>query len=38
MLGGAAICNRNANGETFYLAEKHKINGTKIINSDNSKD
>jgi hypothetical protein len=38
MLGGAAICNKNANGETFYLAEKSQDKWNKIINSDNSKD
>jgi hypothetical protein len=37
MLGGAAICNRNANGETFYLAEKSQDKWNKIIKSDNSK-
>jgi hypothetical protein len=38
MLGGAAICNRNANGETFYLAEKVQDKKNGIINFDNSRD
>jgi hypothetical protein len=38
MLGGAAICNKNANGETFYLAENSQDKWNEIINSDNSKD
>jgi hypothetical protein len=25
----AAICNKNANGKTFYLAEKSQDNGTR---------
>jgi hypothetical protein len=37
-LEGAAICNKNANGETLYLAEKLQDKWNKIINSDNSKD
>jgi hypothetical protein len=37
MLGGTAICNSNANGETFYLAEKSQDKWNKIIKSDNSK-
>jgi hypothetical protein len=38
MLGEAAICNKNANGETFYLAKKSQDKWNEIINSDNSKD
>jgi hypothetical protein len=38
MLEGAAICIKNANGETFYLAEESQDKWNKIINSDNSKD
>jgi hypothetical protein len=38
MFGGAAICNKNANGKTFYLAEKSQDKWNEIINSDNSKD
>jgi hypothetical protein len=38
MLGGAAICNKNANGETLYLAEKAQDKWNETINSDNSKD
>jgi hypothetical protein len=38
MLGGAAIYNKNANGETFYLAEISQDKWNEIINSDNSKD
>jgi hypothetical protein len=36
-LRGAAICNKNANGETFYLAEKSQDKWNKIVKSDNSK-
>jgi hypothetical protein len=35
---GDAICNKNANGKTFYLAEKSQEKWNKIIKSDNSKD
>jgi hypothetical protein len=37
MLGGAAICNKNANGETCYLAEKSQDKWNKIAESDNRK-
>jgi hypothetical protein len=38
MLEGAAIYNKNANGETLYLAKKSQDKWNEIINSDNSKD
>jgi hypothetical protein len=37
MLGGAAICNKNANGETFYLAKKSQDKWNEIFISDNWK-
>jgi hypothetical protein len=38
-LEGAAICNKNANGEIyFYPAENSQGKWNEIINSDNSKD
>jgi hypothetical protein len=38
MLEGAAICDQNVNGETFYLVKRVQDKQIKIVNSDNSRD
>jgi hypothetical protein len=38
MLEGAAICDQNANGGTFYLVKRVQVKQNKIVNADNSKD